>query len=59
MNPLTTLELATCTLAELIVLAKVIESMLAKDDEAPDERQATFVNREMVRRALSQRGAQR
>jgi len=57
MNPLTTLELETCTLAELIVLAKVIEALLSTDGESAEERQSTFVNRVLVRREMKTRVA--
>jgi|GEM_PF-6169345 len=55
MNPLTAIELEVKTIAELIILAKLIETLIVENDEAQPERANTFVNRELVRRELSQR----
>ena len=55
MNPLFALELEARTLAELIVLAKLIETLIAENEEPLPERQRTFANRELVRRELAQR----
>jgi hypothetical protein len=59
MNPLFATALETATIAELYLLAKLIETIIAENEEPPEERQTTFVNRELVRRALSERGRTR
>lgn len=55
MNPLYALELETRTIAELLVLAKQIETLIADNDEPHGERANTFVNRELVRREIRNR----
>lgn len=55
MNPLYALELETRTIAELLVLAKQIETLIADNDESQEERANTFVNRELVRREIQNR----
>ncbi len=59
MNPLTAIELELKTIAELYLLARLIETIIAENEEPPEERQTSFVNRELVRRALSERGRSR
>jgi hypothetical protein len=55
MNPLTAIELEVKTIAELLVLAKLIETLIAENEEGQPERSNTFVNRELVRRELSRK----
>lgn len=55
MNPLYALELETRTIAELLVLAKQIETLIADNNEPQEERANTFVNRERVRREIRNR----
>jgi hypothetical protein len=55
MEPLMTIELATCSWLELAALYCTIEAELWAHPHDADERSASFVNREKVRRALSQR----
>ena len=55
MNPLTAIELEVKTIAELIILAKLIETLIVENDEPQPERANTFVNREMVRRELNRK----
>jgi len=55
MNPLSAIELEVKTIAELIILAKLIETLIVENDEAQPERANTFVNRELVRRELSRK----
>lgn len=52
MEPLFAIELETRTIAELIILAKLIETIIAENEEPQPERADTFVNRELVRREL-------
>lgn len=53
MNPLSAIALEVKTIAELLVLAKLIETLIAENEEDQPERANTFVNRELVRRELS------
>lgn len=55
MNPLTMLELETRTLVQLYILARLIETIIGENEEAPAERQTTFANRELVRREMKAR----
>ena len=55
MNPLTAIELEIKTIAELLVLAKLIETLIAENEEGQPERAHTFVNRELVRRELGRK----
>lgn len=55
MNPLSAIELEVKTIAELIILAKLIETLVAENEEPQPERANTFVNRELVRRELSRK----
>jgi hypothetical protein len=55
MEPLTTIELGTCTWLELATLFCAIEAELWTHPHEADEHNKSFVNREKVRRALSQR----
>lgn len=56
MNPLIAIELETRTVAELMLLAKLIETLIAENEEPPVERANTFVNRELVRREIARKG---
>ena len=55
MEPLTTIELGTCTWLELATLFCAIEAELWTHPHNADEHSTSFVNREKVRRALSHR----
>jgi hypothetical protein len=55
MEPLTTIELGTCTWLELASLFCTIEAELWTHPHDANEHSTGFVNREKVRRALSQR----
>lgn len=55
MEPLTTIELATCTIPELVTLYCAIETELWAGRKSDEQRETSFVNRERIRRALSQR----
>ena len=55
MEPLTTIELATCTIPELVTLYCAIEAELWAGRKSGEERQTSFVNQERIRRAMAQR----
>jgi hypothetical protein len=55
MEPLTTIELGTCTVMELVTLFVAIEAELWARKKSPAEREVSFVNQEKIRRALAHR----
>lgn len=55
MEPLTTIELTTCTIAELAALYCAIQADLWADRETGEQRERSFVNQERIRRALADR----
>ena len=55
MEPLTTIELETCTLVELVTLFCTIEAELWVGSHDTEERKTNFANQEKIRRALSRR----
>ena len=55
MEPLTTIELATCTIPELVTLYCAIEAELWTGRKSDEQRDKSFVNQERIRRALAQR----
>ena len=59
MEPLTTIELATCTIAELAALYCAIEAELWAGRETGERRDRSFVNQERIRRALADRSRSR
>lgn len=59
MEPLTTIELATCTIPELAVLYCAIQAELWAGRETGEQRDRSFVNQERIRRALADRSRSR
>ena len=59
MKPLTTIELATCTLAELAALYCAIDAELWAGRETGEQRDTSFVNQERIRRAVADRSRSR
>lgn len=59
MEPLTTIELATCTVAELVTLYCTIEAELWARRISGEQRDKSFVNQERIRRALADRAHSR
>jgi hypothetical protein len=59
MQPLTTIELATCTIAELAALYCATEAELWAGSEIGEQRNQSFVNKERIRRALADRAPSR
>lgn len=59
MDQLLKLDLESRTLAELLILAALIETLIVENEEPQGERANTFVNRELVRRELRTRGRSR
>jgi hypothetical protein len=55
MEPLTTIELETCTIVELVALYCAIEAELWAGRKSDEQRDKSFVNQERIRRALAQR----
>lgn len=53
MKSLTTIELATFTIAELTALYRAIEAELWAGRETGEQREKSFVNQERIRRALA------
>lgn len=59
MDQLFALDLETRTIAELLALAALIETLIVENEEPQGERATTFVNRELVRREIRSRGRSR
>ena len=59
MKPLTTIELATCTIAELAALYCATEAEHWAGSETGEQRNQSFVNKERIRRALAARAPSR
>ena len=59
MEPLTTIELATCTIPELVALYSAIQAVLWAGNNSSEQRDASFVNQERIRRALADRASSR
>jgi hypothetical protein len=59
MEPLTTIELATCTIPELVALYSAIQAVLWAGHNSSEQRDASFVNQERIRRALADRASSR
>ena len=59
MEPLTTIELATCTIPELVSLYRAIQAELWAGRNTSDQRDKSFVNQERIRRALADRASPR
>ena len=59
MEPLTTIELATCTIPELAALYCAIQAELWAGRKTNEQRDNSFVNQERIRRALADRAVSR
>lgn len=59
MEPLTTIELATCTISELAALYCAIQAELWAGRNTDEQRERSFVNQERIRRALADRSRPR
>jgi len=59
MEPLTTIELATCTIPELVALYCTIQTELWAGRDSGEQRDRSFVNQERIRRALADRAVSR
>jgi len=55
MEPLTTIELATCTIPELAALYCAIQAELWAGRKSSEQRDKSFANQERIRRALTDR----
>jgi hypothetical protein len=55
MQPLTTIELATCTISELATLYCAIEAELWSGRKSDEERKNSLANHERIRLALAKR----
>lgn len=55
MEPLTSIELATFTIPELVALYYAIQAGLWSDRETNEQRGGGYVNQERIRRALADR----
>jgi hypothetical protein len=55
MEPLTTIELATCTISELVTLYCAIEAELWIGRNSDRQQENSFANKERIRRVLTER----